>query len=257
MNDIPTPRTDAATEEFEFATVMYGGEIGGGVKELVAPDFARTLERELATAIAKLSNVEKERDAAQLAAKDATNKAYELDHQIEGFRTKLAETERLNRHYATATASLEAQLESTRASLAGIEKERDHLEDRCRDIAAVSRSLRAEIERKDAALRQIAEDVTVSSLQSNPSMNPRAIARAALSTNAPEGVTAQPDPTQPWREVVEEIKNKANAVMTHFCTINGDTAWAQSSPVEGLEIEELEQAICRAEALLRKGEVRG
>lgn len=43
-----TPRTDAAIIDFEFDEVWLGGEIGSNHKEIIEPDFARTLERELA-----------------------------------------------------------------------------------------------------------------------------------------------------------------------------------------------------------------
>ncbi len=51
-----TPSTDAAVVEFEYCEVWLGGEIGGGRKEIIEPDFCRQWEsiaRELAARLAK------------------------------------------------------------------------------------------------------------------------------------------------------------------------------------------------------------
>lgn len=43
--DSETPLTDAVVIQFEYEETMFGGEMGGGMKEIVNPDFARALER--------------------------------------------------------------------------------------------------------------------------------------------------------------------------------------------------------------------
>ena len=164
MNDIPTPRTDLAKLQFIYD---YSGLC----------DFTCQIERELATALAKLVETEKERDEAVL------------------------------------TLSAENQI-------------RDKLEV----------NLRAEIEKKDAALRNI---ISIR-WGYDGDCGAVAIAESALSTNAPGSVAAHPDPTQPWREVVEEC---ATAIKLMQVALNGITAG--------------KGAIARAESLLRKGEVKG
>ncbi len=44
MNERPTPETDAAIINFEYDEVWLGGELGGGSKEIIEPDFARKME---------------------------------------------------------------------------------------------------------------------------------------------------------------------------------------------------------------------
>lgn len=272
MNDIPTPRTDLAKLQFIYD---YSGLC----------DFACQLERELAqikrqvgcncettwseggvlmhhekcpvqnwsTSIevaklrTRLVKVEKERNAAQLATKDATNKAYELDHQIDGFRSKLAEVEK--------ERDEEKRWRMEKNETANV------FMNQVKKLQNVERELRAYIARMDTAAGFVIHRLKVhSDDKSGLLKEARDILASALSTNAPEGVAAQPDPTQPWREVVEELRNlKERLPSSDYNIIQFDgSAHCAIAPelFDQLHIS-LYSAISRAEALLRKEEVKG
>jgi len=172
-------------------------------------------------------------DAIDEFARGGGAQAPDLDSNTDGInyelfelRAKLAESERLNRNYATATASLEAQLASTRASLAGMEKERDHLEGRCRDIAAESRALRAKLsetekEREDFQSRLTSEWAIALQLESALEIMEVMLPSFRLTADA-------------HRTMAENTVFSARPAGSCACVVCG--------------------LVCKAEELLRKGE---
>jgi len=56
MSESRTPLTDAAIIEFEYSFHGLGGEMLGGSKDMIEPDFARTLEILLADAMEALAS---------------------------------------------------------------------------------------------------------------------------------------------------------------------------------------------------------
>lgn len=55
-----TPKTDAAIINFEYEETWLGGERGSDSKEIIEPDFCRSLERKYNTLIAKLEALAKQ-----------------------------------------------------------------------------------------------------------------------------------------------------------------------------------------------------
>lgn len=95
-----TPRTDAAIEEFEYSTVMLGGEIGGGSREIGDPNFARTLEHGLNSIASMLCIVDE--DIGKLTLDDLISAMQEI------VAVNAQHTAALKRELATFTAEKKA-----------------------------------------------------------------------------------------------------------------------------------------------------